>query len=406
MLDVPSASSPVGSAIDPERRWVAEVYQPDARQLTVRAALAGCVLGGVMALSNLYVVLKTGWSLGVTITACILAFAFFRGARAARLARTGARGAGGASGRLRAHRRREPHGNRRRDRARARGRRMSERDVMRPSAVVCGHVTLDRVAGGLVPGGSAWYAAHTFRTLGADTRVLTAAGPDYPPDALAGVTARIAPAARTTLFVNVHAPAGRRTQRVEASAPPLDAAALGADWRGADVLYLAPVLGEIAPRAFVTAAGARKVGLGVQGLVRAVAPDGAVVQPRWSFAPDELAGVTAAFVGEDDLRGQGDLVARLADAVPIVVFTRGADGCEVIAGGRRAAWACSPRARSIRPAPETCSRRGSCSRSRAARSQSRRLASERRRRRSSWRGSEGRRSARIGEAFERVSRCR
>ena len=33
-----------------------------------------------MALSNLYVVLKTGWSLGVTITACILAFAFFRGA--------------------------------------------------------------------------------------------------------------------------------------------------------------------------------------------------------------------------------------------------------------------------------------------------------------------------------------
>ena len=206
----------------------------------------------------------------------------------------------------------------------------------RPSAVVCGHVTLDRVAGGLVPGGSAWYAAHTFRSLGADTRVLTAAAPDYPPDALAGLTARIAPAARTTLFVNVHARGGGRTQRVEAAAPPLDPAALGSDWRGSDVLYLAPVLGELAPRAFVTAAGARTVGLGVQGLVRAVAPDGAVVQPRWSFAPDELAGVAAAFVGEDDLRGQDDLVARLADAVPIVVYTHGADGCEVITGGRHA----------------------------------------------------------------------
>ena len=88
MLDVSLRAEPGGRAIDPERRWVAEVYQPDARQLTVRAALAGCVLGAVMALSNLYVVLKTGWSLGVTITACILAFAFFRGARAARLART------------------------------------------------------------------------------------------------------------------------------------------------------------------------------------------------------------------------------------------------------------------------------------------------------------------------------
>lgn len=205
----------------------------------------------------------------------------------------------------------------------------------RLSAVVCGHVTLDRVAGALVPGGSAWYAAHTFRALGADARVLTAAGPDYPLDALAGVAARIAPAARTTLFENVHARGGR-TQRVEAAAPPLDPAALGADWRGSDVLYLAPVLGELAPRAFAAAAAARKVGLGVQGLVRAVAPDGGVVQPRWGFAPDELAGVAAAFVGEDDLRGQGDLVARLAAAVPIVVFTRGVDGCEVIAGGRHA----------------------------------------------------------------------
>ena len=46
-----------------------------------------CVLGAVMALSNLYVFLKTGWSLGVTITACILAWAFFRAVQAARLTR-------------------------------------------------------------------------------------------------------------------------------------------------------------------------------------------------------------------------------------------------------------------------------------------------------------------------------
>jgi uncharacterized oligopeptide transporter (OPT) family protein len=64
------------------------VYQPDAPQLTLRAALAGCVLGAVMALSNLYVILKTGWSLGVTITACILAFAAFRGLRGVGLVRT------------------------------------------------------------------------------------------------------------------------------------------------------------------------------------------------------------------------------------------------------------------------------------------------------------------------------
>jgi putative OPT family oligopeptide transporter len=58
--------------------WLANVYQGDrVPQLTVRAVLVGMVLGGVMALSNLYVGMKTGWGLGVTITACILAYAFF-----------------------------------------------------------------------------------------------------------------------------------------------------------------------------------------------------------------------------------------------------------------------------------------------------------------------------------------
>ncbi len=58
--------------------WLAHVYVGDhVPQLTVRAVVTGMVLGGVMALSNLYVGMKTGWGLGVTITACILAYALF-----------------------------------------------------------------------------------------------------------------------------------------------------------------------------------------------------------------------------------------------------------------------------------------------------------------------------------------
>ena len=69
--------APLASAADPERYWLEHVYQRGARQLTVRAVIAGMVIGAVMCLSNLYVILKTGWSLGVTLTACILAFATF-----------------------------------------------------------------------------------------------------------------------------------------------------------------------------------------------------------------------------------------------------------------------------------------------------------------------------------------
>ena len=68
-------------ADEAERRWLDEVYRPDLPQLTPRAVLTGMVLGAVMCCSNLYIVLKTGWSVGVTVTACIVAFAFWSGMR-------------------------------------------------------------------------------------------------------------------------------------------------------------------------------------------------------------------------------------------------------------------------------------------------------------------------------------
>ena len=64
---------------DPEAEWYRTTYAGDSMpQLTVRAILMGSVLGGFMALSNLYVGLKTGWGLGVAITSCILSFAIYR----------------------------------------------------------------------------------------------------------------------------------------------------------------------------------------------------------------------------------------------------------------------------------------------------------------------------------------
>ncbi len=70
---------------DPEARWLREVYQPNEANLTVRAVIAGVLIGAIMCLSNLYVFFKTGWSLGVTLTACILAFGVFQLTSAAKL---------------------------------------------------------------------------------------------------------------------------------------------------------------------------------------------------------------------------------------------------------------------------------------------------------------------------------
>lgn len=61
--------------------WLQRVFKPHVPQLTPRAVIMGMLLGGVMSLSNLYVGLKVGWGLAVTVTAAVLAFGIFSGLR-------------------------------------------------------------------------------------------------------------------------------------------------------------------------------------------------------------------------------------------------------------------------------------------------------------------------------------
>ncbi len=61
-----------------DRWWLQYVYRGSMPQLTLRSALTGMILGGVLSLTNLYVGAKTGWTLGVGVTSVILAFAAFK----------------------------------------------------------------------------------------------------------------------------------------------------------------------------------------------------------------------------------------------------------------------------------------------------------------------------------------
>jgi len=61
-----------------DRWWYDNVWRGDMPQLTIRSALTGMMLGGLLSLTNLYVGAKTGWTLGVGITSVVLAFAMFK----------------------------------------------------------------------------------------------------------------------------------------------------------------------------------------------------------------------------------------------------------------------------------------------------------------------------------------
>ncbi len=72
-----------------EAAWYAQVYRgDDLPQLTYRAVAVGAGLGFLLAFTNLYIGLKTGWALGVAITACILAYSLWNGLLRLRLAKT------------------------------------------------------------------------------------------------------------------------------------------------------------------------------------------------------------------------------------------------------------------------------------------------------------------------------
>ncbi len=58
--------------------WFREVFRGDMPQLTLRSAITGMMLGSVLSLTNLYVGIRTGWTLGVGITSVILAFSLYK----------------------------------------------------------------------------------------------------------------------------------------------------------------------------------------------------------------------------------------------------------------------------------------------------------------------------------------
>ncbi len=58
--------------------WLKNVYKGDMPQLTLRSAITGAVLGMILSLTNLYIGIRTGWTLGVGITSVIVSFAVFK----------------------------------------------------------------------------------------------------------------------------------------------------------------------------------------------------------------------------------------------------------------------------------------------------------------------------------------
>ena len=70
-------NQPIGQ--EPSAAFLAK--QSEQSQFTVRAILVGCVIGVVIAFSNVYFGLQTGWISGMSMPSALIGFAYFKGLR-------------------------------------------------------------------------------------------------------------------------------------------------------------------------------------------------------------------------------------------------------------------------------------------------------------------------------------
>lgn len=209
------------------------------------------------------------------------------------------------------------------------------------STLIVGHVTHDRYADHLRAGGCAFYGGLTHRALGSRVELASVVGEDFCCDhelRRPGLELDLPPrrGGATTLFRNVYPPGEHRVQTLEAVAGPVRPADVSP--RRRDVVHLAPVLHEVDLNAWLDRVAARWVGINVQGWTRAVVPRASgparVGTRPWQVSMETLRRVDVACLSEEDLVGQGDLLARLRAAVGIVVLTDGERGCTVYVGER------------------------------------------------------------------------
>ena len=198
--------------------------------------------------------------------------------------------------------------------------------------VAIGHVTFDETPSGVRPGGSAYYAGLTAHRLGLSVGLLTSVAPDYPLGIFPkGLHLTTVPSADTTRY-RLGTSKGARTLTLLSRAADLEAEHLPAAWRGAPLVVLSPVAGEVDPAlagAFEDAA----VAVLPQGWMRKRGRGGLMGFQPWEDAAAVLPQTQLLVLSEEDLPGGEEAAAAWLQQVPLGAITRGRRGATLYVNG-------------------------------------------------------------------------
>jgi len=202
-----------------------------------------------------------------------------------------------------------------------------------PEFLAIGHITLDKVEGGYLPGGTAIYSALTAHRLGWRTAVLTSGAPPEA-DVLRqqGIQIRSVPSNSTTIFENIYG-GGGRTQFVRSVACVIHPSDVPPAWRSAGTVHLGPVAQEVDPLLVDQFDGAL-IGVTPQGWMRSWDGTGRVWFRQWASAEQILQKAKVLVFSEHDVQGDAALLEQYAGMAKTAVVTRGARGCDLHVAGK------------------------------------------------------------------------
>ncbi len=200
--------------------------------------------------------------------------------------------------------------------------------------VVVGHITLDEYDGKLVPGGSAYYCSRTYLALGAQVKLVSTIGEDFKFNEIFNdLDAFVKRIGQTTRFKNIYKKDSIRQQISIAQAEPIRPEAIPDDFKECDILHLAPVLGEIDIKLWVSLVKSKLVAIGLQGWLRRI-DDSKMVLPKMSdISDEEFKALNLICLSEEDIQGQSDLLDRIIKFVPTVALTHGENGYDIYKNG-------------------------------------------------------------------------
>jgi sugar/nucleoside kinase (ribokinase family) len=199
-----------------------------------------------------------------------------------------------------------------------------------PDYLIIGHLTKDLVGSGYRLGGTALYSSVMARNMGAQVALFTSGAADLPLDTLDGIRVYNQPGAGTTTFSNQYTSSGR-VQILSERAANLDLEQIPESWRKARIVHLAPVAGEVpfsAGEGFPDSA----LAYSLQGWMRKWDHEGKVFPAPLPSTSLPKRKRLAAFMSLEDLGYNRDRLIDIQNRFPLLLFTLGPEGADLIQG--------------------------------------------------------------------------